>query len=270
MANDFQIVMLASSSKGNSTLISTSRQRFLVDVGISCLALTRRLHELGVSPEELDGVFLTHEHIDHVRGLATFMKKYDLPIYSSPATWRAILARYPAIDRSRCCLFSGSELYGDVLVQSFKIPHDAVDPHGYCFTSKSSGAKCTYLTDLGSITPTVREAVTGSDSLILEANHDQELLRHSPYPYQLQQRILSTRGHLANNTAGSFLAQLPRLPEHIVLAHLSEHNNRPQLARDTVLEQLDTRHRLSETSLVVAAPGELTFDRPLQTTLDFK
>ena len=270
MVNDLQIVMLASGSKGNAALISTSRQRFLVDIGISCRALTAKMKEIGVSPEELDGVFLTHEHIDHVRGLATFLKKYKVPVYSSTNTWRAILAKDNKIERQRCRIIDGSLLCGDVRVDSFAVPHDAVDPHGYTFTSQTSGAKCAYLTDAGFITDTMRTAIAGSNSLILEANHDIAMLKQGPYPEQLKQRILSTRGHLSNDTAGIFLSQLKRLPEHVVLAHLSEHNNLPSLAYNTVQNILDSKKRLQETELFVASQNEVVADSPVLVGLDLK
>ena len=106
MLNDFQIVMLASGSKGNAALISTAKQRFLVDIGISCRALTTRMKEIGVSVNELDGVFITHEHVDHVRGLATFLKNYQVPVYSSALTWRAILAKDSSLVRQNCRLIA--------------------------------------------------------------------------------------------------------------------------------------------------------------------
>ncbi len=270
MVNDLEVVMLASGSKGNAALISSSRQRFLVDVGISCRALVTRMKEVGVSPEELDGVFLTHEHSDHVKGLATFIKKYNVPVYSSAATWRAILLKDAKLERQRCRLISGSLLCGDMRIDSFSIPHDAVDPHGYVFTSQASGEKCTYLTDAGFITDTMREAVAGSNVLVLEANHDVAMLKNGPYPEQLKQRILSTRGHLSNDTAGIFLSQLARLPEHVVLAHLSEHNNLPKLAHDTVQNILDSKKRLQETELFVASQDRVVADVPLSLGLDLK
>ena len=108
MLNDFQIVMLASGSKGNAALISTAKQRFLVDIGISCRALTTRMKEIGISVNELDGVFITHEHVDHVRGLATFLKNYQVPVYSSALTWRAILAKDSSLVRQNCRLIDNN------------------------------------------------------------------------------------------------------------------------------------------------------------------
>ena len=259
MLNDFQIVMLASGSKGNAALISTAKQRFLVDIGISCRALTTRMKKIGVSVNELDGVFITHEHVDHVRGLATFLKNYQVPVYSSALTWRAILAKDSSLVRQNCRLIDNNRLLcGDLEVQSFSIPHDAVDPHGYTFRAVAAARKG------------ISVRVNGISALVLEANHDVEMLKNGPYPRHLKQRILSTLGHLSNDTAGHFLTELERLPEHIVLAHLSEHNNLPQLAQDTVQNILQDNNRLQETELFVAAQNRVVADSPLPAVLDLK
>ena len=252
MAKDFQVVMLASGSKGNAALISTDSQRFLVDVGISCRELVKRMQQVGASPEELDGVFVTHEHVDHVKGIVTFAKKYQVPLYASQGTWRAVFSRYPELNRANCRLTGQRLLVGDVSIACFATSHDAAQPQGYSFLWRSGETKCTYVTDTGFVTPAVREAVQGSDVLILEANHDVEMLKNGSYPYELKQRILGTRGHLSNNTAGQFLLQLEKMPRRIFLAHLSEQNNLPKLALDTVKNILDSKKRLQETRLLVA------------------
>ena len=252
MAKDFQVVMLASGSKGNAALISTDSQRFLVDVGISCRELVKRMQQVGASREELDGVFVTHEHVDHVKGIVTFAKKYQVPLYASQGTWRAVISRYPELNRANCRLTGQRLLVGDVSIACFATSHDAAQPQGYSFLWRSGETKCTYVTDTGFVTPAVREAVQGSDVLILEANHDVEMLKNGSYPYELKQRILGTRGHLSNNTAGQFLLQLEKMPRRIFLAHLSEQNNLPKLALDTVKNILDSKKRLQETRLLVA------------------
>lgn len=252
MAKDFQVVMLASGSKGNTALISTDCQRFLVDVGISCRELVKRMQLVGASPEELEGVFLTHEHVDHVKGLVTFAKNYQVPIYASQGTWRAVFSRYPELNRANCRLTGERMLVGDVSINCFATSHDALQPQGYSFSWRSANSKCTYVTDTGFVTPQVREAVQGSDVLVLEANHDVEMLKNGSYPYDLKQRILGTRGHLSNATVGQFLLQLEQLPKQIFLAHLSEQNNLPKLAVDTVSNFLDSKKRLQETTLFVA------------------
>ena len=252
MAKDFQVVMLASGSKGNAALISTDSQRFLVDVGISCRELVKRMQQVGAAPEELDGVFVTHEHVDHVKGIVTFAKKYQVPLYASQGTWRAVFSRYPELNRANCRLTGQRLLVGDVSIACFATSHDAAQPQGYSFLWRSGETKCTYVTDTGFVTPAVREAVQGSDVLVLEANHDVEMLKNGSYPYELKQRILGTRGHLSNNTAGQFLLQLEKMPRRIFLAHLSEQNNLPKLALDTVKNILDSKKRLQETRLLVA------------------
>ena len=181
--NAFKVTMLASGSKGNSALISTGKQNFLVDMGISCKMLTSRLKEVGFCVEDLDGIFLTHEHTDHVKGLATFTKKHTVPIYSSELTWRAILSKEPKIERRNCRIIGGALRCGEVEVNSFEIPHDAIDPHGYVF--KCNGSKCAYITDTGFITPAVRQAAEDADTIILEANHDVEMLKNGIYPPHL-------------------------------------------------------------------------------------
>ena len=256
--NAFKVTMLASGSKGNSALISTGKQNFLVDMGISCKMLTSRLKEVGFCVEDLDGIFLTHEHTDHVKGLATFTKKYTVPIYSSELTWRAILSKEPKIERRNCRIIGGALRCGEVEVNSFEIPHDAVDPHGYVF--KCNGSKCAYITDTGFVTPAVRQAAEDADTIILEANHDVEMLKNGIYPPHLKQRILSTRGHLSNESAGWLLANLSRLPENIILAHLSQENNLPRLALDTVRNILGGASLFNEARILVAAQDSIVKD----------
>ena len=256
--NAFKVTMLASGSKGNSALISTGKQNFLVDMGISCKMLTSRLKEVGFSVDDLDGIFLTHEHTDHVKGLATFTKKHAVPIYSSELTWRAILSKEPKIERRNCRIIGGGLKCGEVEVNSFEIPHDAVDPHGYVF--RCNGSKCAYITDTGFVTPVVRQAAEDADTIILEANHDVEMLKNGIYPPHLKQRILSTRGHLSNESAGWLLANLPRLPENIILAHLSQENNLPRLALDTVRNILDGTSLFNEARIIVASQDRIVKD----------
>lgn len=251
--SNFKVAMLASGSKGNAALIGTDSQRFLVDMGISCRALVNKLKEVDCQPQDLSGIFITHEHVDHVKGLVTFLKKYQIPVYSSEKTWRAILSKYSNLERRSLQIINSSVICGDMEIRSFPVPHDAVDPHGYVFTQRSTGERCTYLTDTGFPTDLAREAADGAQTLILEANHDLEMLKNGAYPYVLKQRILGTRGHLSNNSAGWLLTQLRRIPEHVILAHLSQENNLPSLALKTVQQSLMEVHRFEETRIVVAS-----------------
>ncbi len=254
----FKVTMLASGSKGNSALISTGKQNFLIDMGISCKQLTMRLKEAGYSAEDLDAIFITHEHTDHINGLATFTKKFAVPIYSSEMTWRAILTKNPEIVRRSCRIINGSLRCGEVEVNSFQIPHDAADPHGYVL--KYSGSKCAYITDTGFVTEAVRQAAEAADTLILEANHDVEMLKNGSYPPVLKQRILSTRGHLSNESAGNLLANLKRMPEKIILAHLSQENNLPHLALETVRSILSEASLFNDAHIFVAAQNRIVKD----------
>lgn len=246
-----QVTMLASGSKGNAALINSGSQLFLVDLGISCRSLTAKMTSLGYSPKDLSGVFITHEHRDHIKGLGTFVKKYQVPLYTSRATWQAIVATSSLPVTKNCYVLDQGLRLGDVVIKAFAIPHDAVDPHGYIFQRDQE--KLTYVTDTGFVSPLVREAVTGATTLVLEANHDVKMLKEGSYPPHLKRRILSTKGHLSNDGAAMLLSALPRLPEKVVLAHLSEENNLPSLAHRTVEEILTEQHRLQETELFVAS-----------------
>ena len=229
----FKVAVLASGSKGNATLIQAGEKFFLIDMGLSCRELNKRMKTLGVAPEELQAIFITHEHSDHIKGLETFTKKYSVPIYSSEATWISILQRLTEIRRGNLYSMRGEITLGEVKITNFSIPHDARDPHGYYFTGPA-GEKCTYVTDTGFVTQEVFKAVEGAETLILETNHDVKMLEQGPYPYELKRRILSTLGHLSNESAGELLNRLKILPSQVVLAHLSQENNRPELALATV------------------------------------
>ncbi len=266
--NSWEVVMLASGSKGNAALLTSGNQRFLIDMGISCRTLVQRMRSVGVEPTSLSSIFLTHEHIDHIRGLATFSNKYQIPMYSSERTWKAILLKQGKIDRRWCRIMPQKLQIGNVSIHSFSIPHDATDPHGYCFLNEASNSKCTYLTDTGFVTDIVREEVKGSDILVLEANHDVEMLKNGDYPYDLKQRILSTHGHLSNDSAGWLLAEMDKLPEQVILAHLSEHNNKPRLALETISNILDGKNRLHETNIFVAKQDEVVSVSAIQKQIE--
>lgn len=254
--SSFQIAMLASGSKGNAAVILNREQYFLVDMGLSCRELVKRMKVIQLKPEQLSAVFITHEHIDHIKGLATFTKKYAVPIYTSERTWRAILNKEKNILRSGCHIIATKINYNNVSVSSFEVPHDAADPHGYIFEDLESGSKCCYLTDTGFVTDTVITAVNNADTLVLEANHDVVMLKNGSYPQVLKQRILSTRGHLSNDSAGMLLANMPKLPKHIFLAHLSEENNKPNLALETVQRMLQKAGK-AQPAILVAAQNEV-------------
>ncbi len=254
MTGEFKISVLASGSKGNATVISVDGKNFLIDAGISCRQLVQRLREAGYQPEDLDGVLLTHEHRDHVSGLSVLNRKYHLPVFANEATWRYIPQR-GEMERACCRLLPKCLETDGLKITSFNVPHDAAGTVGYVFTC--AGARCVYLTDVGFITEEIKENVAGADALVLEANHDEEMLKKGTYPYALKQRILGTRGHLSNNAAGWLLAQMERLPGEVFLAHLSQENNTPQLALNTVRGMLDAKEIGESTKIYVASQDNI-------------
>ena len=224
-----QVSVLASGSKGNAIFIEMDGTRLLVDAGVGVRRVARELGELSVSLESLDAIFVTHEHSDHVKGLETILKRTDAPVYARPGTLRAMTA--DALPEDRLLAIHDAVDIGPLRISAFDIPHDAADPVGYEITGSR---KCTVATDLGYVTDAIRSAMEGADILVFEANHDRQMLRQGPYPWPLKQRILGNRGHLANDEAGRALANLRSRPKKIILAHLSETNNRPNIAEETV------------------------------------
>ena len=225
-----RVAMLASGSKGNAAYIELDGTRLLIDAGISARRITRSLADLGVDAASLDGVFVTHEHSDHIKGLPTLLKQYRLPLFAPPATLRAI-GESLAVPEDTFTPLAGDVMLGSVAVKSFSTLHDAASPVGYAVCGSE---KCALATDLGFLTNDVMAAIEGSDVLILEANHDRELLQSGSYPWRLKQRILSNRGHLSNSAAAWALVRLKKRPRAVFLAHMSQENNRPALVEETV------------------------------------
>ena len=224
-----QVSILASGSKGNSVYVELDGVRLLVDAGISAARITKGLRARGIEPQSIDAVLVTHEHIDHVRGLKTLAKQYHLPLLATRGTLAGIDGGAAFEDDMRS--ISDAFMIGNVTVQPFATSHDAAEPCGFRIEGSHC---CTVATDLGVVTDTVQDAMEGADVLVLEANHDADLLRQGSYPWPLKRRILSNRGHLANGDAAWALTRMKKHPRKVYLAHLSEENNRPALARDTV------------------------------------
>jgi phosphoribosyl 1,2-cyclic phosphodiesterase len=231
--------VLASGSSGNCALVATERTRVLVDAGLSGKELARRLALIGEIPESLDAVVLTHEHTDHVAGLARLARKHNTPVY---ATWLTA----PHLDFGECrptveTFQAGARIsIGDIDVQSFTLPHDAVDPIGLCFYAQ--GVKIGIVTDLGYVTDSIRVHLRGTHVLLLESNHDLEMLKVGPYPWSVKQRVMGRMGHLSNDSMYDFLSRdLDSSAARIILGHLSEHNNHPEIVRIMAGEALDRR-----------------------------
>ncbi len=198
--------------------------------------IERRLASQGLSPESLDAILVTHEHSDHVSGVGILARRYDLPVHINLATLKASTA-LGRIDKLRNFSCGHPFRVNDLEIHPFSISHDASDPAG--FTIQSNGCKIGIATDLGIATAMVKTHLSGSSLLILEANHDLEMLETGPYPWPLKQRIRSRSGHLSNDDSATLLRELVHDGlQHIILAHLSEQNNLPHLAKTTVLEAL--------------------------------
>lgn len=224
---------LASGSSGNCALLSHQGVHLLIDAGISCRRITAALAACGIDPHSLSAVLITHEHSDHISGLATLTKKYRLPVYTSPGTARQLCYRIAAIEDVLHPV-SPNESF-DLLpfhITPFATPHDAAQSMG--FTFEADQRKAALVTDLGYVTPEVLSAVSGTHLLVCESNHDVDWVLSGPYPYPLKRRILGEQGHLSNE-AGARLALTcaQQGAKTILLAHLSAENNTPAQALTT-------------------------------------
>lgn len=225
-----------------------------MDAGLSRKETFERLETAGCAPESLTAILITHEHTDHVSGLCAIARKLDIPIYISRLTAPAIAwgEFTPKLE-----LFQAGAGFtvGDIDVTSFTIPHDAADPVGFSF--RAEGIKVSIATDLGYLPESVRFQLRGSEILLLESNHDLDMLKVGPYPWSVKQRVMGRMGHLSNDVACSFLKEDADVrPSTLILGHLSEHNNHPAIVRLAAEQALDGR--LLFTKLVVAEPGQAT------------
>ena len=253
--------MLGSGSAGNSALVATDHCRLLIDGGLSARQLAFRLAQCEVTPEQLDGVLLTHEHSDHVCGLEVLCRKFDVPIYCNALTAEAI--RCPAhagLDRHRNWRIfrTGSEFsICDITVQSFPVPHDAVDPVG--FACQAGSGSLGFITDLGYATRMIVERLREVRTIVIETNHDEKLLQRDQHrPWPVKQRIQSRHGHLSNAAAASVIEQLlPGKIERVVLGHLSRDCNTPALASGAVRAQLERCGR-TDVGLFCATQSEIS------------
>jgi phosphoribosyl 1,2-cyclic phosphodiesterase len=235
------LCMLASGSKGNSIYVSDGRTAILVDAGLSGIEIERRMKSRDLSPESLNAIVVSHEHEDHIRGVGILSRRYDLPVYISEKTYEAALPRLKNI--KKILVFNcGSFFDIDTLhIHPFSISHDAADPAG--FTIALNQKKIGIATDLGIATAMVRHHLQSCDLLILEANHDPEMLISGPYPWQLKQRVNGRTGHLSNQDSRMLLEQIQHDQlQHVILAHLSETNNTPEKALAEVCRAINPHH----------------------------
>jgi phosphoribosyl 1,2-cyclic phosphodiesterase len=233
------LTILGSGSAGNCAYVETPETRVLVDAGFSARQIRQRLASIGRTPENLTGILVTHEHSDHVQGLAVLAEKLRIPIYCNRPTQDAMAL--PSQSNLEWRLFTTGDTFeiGDVLVETFTIPHDAQDPVG--FLLRTNSVNIGFLTDLGHVTRLIVERVRAANVLVLEANHDVKMLQDCVHrPWSLKQRILGRHGHLSNEAAADTAEQIMSADlRHLYLGHLSRECNRPALAHSVMAERLN-------------------------------
>ena len=225
--------MLGSGSRGNAVLLECAGSRVLIDAGFSPRVLAMRLAEIGVVGESIEAVVITHEHTDHVRGARACAKKWGWELYTSAGT----AAAYSELGTSGVRTFAAGDTLElrELSLRSIPTPHDAAEPVAFVATARKSGMRAGIAYDIGHVTSTLRAALTELDLLVLESNHDMEMLRHGPYPRMVQTRIAGPRGHLCNDAAALLASECAHEGlGHVVLAHLSQKCNRPTLAKAAV------------------------------------
>ncbi len=234
-----RICSLSSGSKGNCIFVESADARVLVDAGISARQISQRLQAIGVDPTSIDAIVLTHAHNDHIRGAGVFARKYGSPIYGHPET----LDQMTYFLRKNETIVPWTKAFSikDLSFAPFEIPHDAFPTVGYSI--HQNGKSLVVCTDLGVATRQVEAVLRQADILLIESNHDPDMLMNGPYPWELKERIASRVGHLSNHDTGELLkAVINGRTQQVLLAHLSEINNSPQIALDTVLEYIGYRH----------------------------
>ncbi len=240
-----KLCVLASGSSGNCTFISTGTTRILIDAGLSAKKTTERLAEIGERVEDVDAICVTHEHSDHIAGLRVLQKKHGVAVYANAGTLDGIRASKKGAEVECRQFTTGSKFeIGDVTLEPFSVPHDAYEPVG--FVLRSGTHAIGLATDVGIVTNLLREKLRKCQVVVIEANHDEELVHASPRPWSLKQRILSNQGHLSNRASAELIAEIAGEGlTHLFLAHLSSDCNSPPHARytfETVLAKAGHDH----------------------------
>jgi len=256
------VSLLASGSKANCALVASSTTRILVDAGLSCREAFKRLRALGERPEDLSAILITHEHSDHVAGLQRLAAKVNVPVFLTEPThreWSRAMrdedGRLPDIPKLEHFASGHHFQIGNIDITPFTIPHDAIDPVG--FTFRAEGVKIGFATDLGYMPVSVRDHLRGCDVLVLESNHDLEMLRSGPYPWSVKQRVMSRVGHLSNDALAEFFtSDYDGGAAYVVLAHLSEQNNHPEVARAAAEHALRDRQGLWQNRVLLASQSD--------------
>lgn len=232
---NYSITSLYSGSKGNSVLIESDKAKILIDAGKSARALCNALAEIGKSIDEIDAIFITHEHNDHIGALENLLKKHKIPVHIVSISAQKLLNRAREIFEDALCLHTPvfTENIGNMKITSFPTPHDSEYSVGYRIEIDETCIG--YATDIGYVTDEIKVALSGCESVVIECNHDEEMLMEGTYPYDLKLRIKSKKGHLSNKDCAEFVSDLCFIgTKNVLLAHLSEENNDPDLAFDEV------------------------------------
>ena len=253
---------LYSGSSGNSLFVETENTKILIDAGMSCKKIEEGLQSIEIDPSSIDAILVTHEHSDHVKGLGTISKKFDIPVYSTQKTFDAMPIQTEKLKENNIKIINPSEKFSinDLEIQPFSIPHDAVDPCGFNI-SKNSSQQISIATDIGHMTKSIVNMLEGSQFILLESNYDTEVLKCCAYPYKLKTRIASDIGHLSNTMAGKTISYLLKNGNlsTAILGHLSKESNFPELAYRTVIDEIISNNN-DNFNLSVASrdlPGKL-------------
>lgn len=245
--------VLASGSKGNITYIASCSANILVDAGITSLLIEKNLSNLGVNPNEIDGILLTHTHSDHINGLRTFLKKYNTKLYLSKKMFNELIKQMPIINYE---IIDKDIDIKDIHVDIIKLSHDSDDSNGYIFNSNDK--TIVYITDTGYINKKNHSKLINKNAYIMESNHDISKLMNGKYPYYLKQRILGDKGHLSNKASSEYLSNfLGDNTESIVLIHLSEENNDPNIALETLKDTLNSKD-IKFNNIIISSQKERT------------
>jgi phosphoribosyl 1,2-cyclic phosphodiesterase len=229
---------LGSGSKGNALLVAIGQTHVLMDCGFGLKEATTRLARLGVMPDQLDGIVVTHEHGDHIGGVARLARRFNLPVWITHGTLHSQQKKFSGISQINEIAPQHAFSIGDIEITPYPVPHDAVEPVQYVFSDGTR--KLGVLTDAGCSTPHIKDMLSGCHALVLECNHDLDMLMSSAYPYSLKQRISSRYGHLSNQEAAGILSSLDvNKLQHLIAAHLSLENNTPQLAVQALCDAMD-------------------------------
>lgn len=238
--------VLSSGSGGNCTYIESAKTRLLIDLGTSSLYTEKKLQELNVDPNDIDGIFITHSHVDHIKGIKVFLKKYHTKLYLSEIILHEIFneikpENYEIIDKEISL--------NDVNITMFKISHDTEDANGFVF--ENNGKSIVYVTDTGYINFRNHKLLTNRNLYIFESNHDVEMLMNGHYPYHIKQRILGDKGHLSNKDSAYYLSKfIGNDTKYVILAHISKDNNTKELALETLRESLNKNQKNFDNILI--------------------